>query len=180
MNTKFIFSVIIFFIFSIFCYCDSTNVNKYQKAKELLIQANMNVNYSSFNDFYEVYSSLNEVTKNKMQIDSTIYNLVSEYLIKISSKSPTDSLLLSYYTIFNYFKNNAEGSELASELFSDYFMNDLEKSLNALGKIKDKNIQKTLASEAVFVEGRDIQIINYIEKNNLKNKNYYKYFLEYK
>ena len=180
MNVKILFIISILLLFNILCFCDSTTADNYQKAKELLIQANMNVNYSSFMDFYDVYSSLHEDTKNKMQVDSTIYNLVSEYLNKLFSKTPTDSLLLTYYTIFNYFKNNAEGSELASESFSDYFMKDLNKSLNALGKIKDKHIQGTLASEAVFIEGRDIQIINYIEKNNLKNKNYYKYFLKYK
>ena len=160
--------------------CNSSSIDNVQSARELLEKANSQMAYSTFTKFYNLYSQLPEETKDKIQLNEEIYNLTLKYLDKISNEQPTDSLLLTYHTIFKYFKDNAEGSEIAAENFSDYFIKDLQNSLKALAEINDDKIQKELISQIMFVEGRDKEIIDYIESNHLTDKNYYKLFLDYK
>ena len=180
MRRKIFIILSILLVSNFMSYCSETQPNVYKKAKELLVQANKNVDYSTFKKFYNLYSSLDTDEQSKIQIDSAIYNLVLRFLQKLSFQKPTHSLFLTYNDIFNYFNDNAEGGEEAAEDFSDYFMKNIKESLNTLDKIKDSKIQEKLISQATFVEGRDKKIIEYIETNKLKNKSYYKYFLKYK
>lgn len=93
---------------------------------------------------------------------------------------PSDSLFALHVGLRQAVANAAELTEMIDGAFSHFFVEHIDRSLEILQSIQDQREIYVLVESAVFQEGNNMKIINFIESKSLTDKPYYKAFLKYK
>lgn len=99
------------------------------------------------------------------------------FLSILFTNRPTAEIFKTFLKTCDILSASAGGGEVISEYFSYYFTNNLPASLDILKKINDEEIISDIFSE--LDEKGCYKIRDYIEKNKLQKKPYYKFVKDY-
>ena len=173
-------------IFVLVCFgsvCgESHSKQMYTKDKTLMLlnKALQTHDLIIFENFCDSYNKLNNKSQNELAIDSGFCNSLYRFECSLLRKKKSVRIFETHYFIKTYLKNNAELSEAVDNSFSQYFVGDMKTSLSILEKVRDQIILDGIINSVVFPEGSAEKIVDYIERNNLIKKSYYKLFLPYR
>ncbi|APF16797.1 hypothetical protein Calab_0904 [Caldithrix abyssi DSM 13497] len=167
--------IILFFVFSLFSYSKNREdvIKKFNYAIE-------KTDLSVFLEFINEFKKLDEDSKLSFELEESNLIKIINFEKKMFKLLPSDTIFYVHIGLREILFDNAEYSEWIDELFSDYFLKNLKKSLSVLENIKNTDDLEKIIVSAVFNEGAENKIIKFIENEGLTKKKYYKIFLKYR
>lgn len=153
-------------LLTLFLFSNNTVQNNKNEdyATNCLTKALQNNSINDFHKFTGLVKSIEEKERltylSKREIFDMCLKFFQNYSANIDKSFFSDYLILS-----DLLKNNAEYSESLSEMISNVFIQNLDKSFSILSRMEAKQIMK-LRNDVLFIEKNKIIIFDYLLSSN--------------